>query len=152
MAICGNCGAEGPRVRSRWLGGVMLPDECPTCAPQSFEKVTMPSEQKIWMGYEAHPNEYVHSEDGGYDRKPEYRAEQEAKLGQPAADDVEAQERAFAQKRAERRTRPMDASETLAALRKASIIADALEQAAADEQRQAQDAALQAWVERAKQA
>src|SRR2546430_15881424 len=99
MAVCSNCGSSGPRVRSRWTEkGVQLPDECPSCSPSSFEKFTAPSDKKIWMGYEAHPNEYtkVHAEDGGviYNRKPEYRAEQEQKLALPATDEAEAQRRA----------------------------------------------------------
>ncbi len=125
MSVCSNCGAQGTRIRSRWTEqNVQLPDECPSCAPESFEKFTAPSDKKIWMGYEAHPNEYVKSEDGGYDRKPEYRAEQEQKLMQATAEEQEAQERASAMKRATRRTTPMDAAEMAAALRKAEEIAD----------------------------
>jgi hypothetical protein len=124
MAICSNCNAQTTRVRSRWTeDGVQRPDECPQCAPQSFEKFTAPSDKKIWMGYEAHPNEYVKSEDGGYDRKPEYRAEQEAHMALPTAGEKEAQERAVAQKRAERRTTPMDEAEMRQAMRKAEELA-----------------------------
>lgn len=130
MAVCFNCGTEGVRVRSRWDGkGNRLPDECPQCSPGSFEgKFTAPSDKKIWMGYEAHPNEYVKAEDGGYDRKPEYRAEQEAQLALPATDEREAQARAVARKRAERRTAPMSTDEMLTALNKARMIANALKQ------------------------
>jgi len=131
MAVCGTCKAETKRVRSRWdEKGVQLPDECPNCAPSSFEKFTAPSEKKIWMGYEAHPNEYVKSEDGGFDRKPEYRAEQEAKLALPATDEQEAQARAAAKKRIERRTEPMTPAEHLSAIAKAKKIADLLQEAA----------------------
>lgn len=129
MATCGNCGAVGPRVRSRWREGAQLPDECPSCAPQSFDgKFTAPSDKKIWMGYEAHPNEYVKSADGGYDRKPEYRAEQEEKLRQPTAEEMEAQEKAVANKRASRRTAPMSPAEMTAALSKAREIAACMEE------------------------
>ena len=152
MAVCGNCGAIGPRVRSRWQEGQQLPDECPQCAPQTFEKQTNPSDKKIWMGYEAHPNEYVKAEDGGFDRKPEYRAEQENQLRQPAADDVEQQRVADERKRASRRTMPMDTQETLQALAKARLIAGALEQAAVEAEKSAREAELQAWVEKASQA
>lgn len=126
MAVCGHCGVVGARVRSQWKGTMQLPDECPHCAPQSFEKFQMPSDKKIWMGYEAHPNEYVKSEDGGFDRKPEYRAEQEARLGGGDPDDAAAQERAVEKKRMERRTRAMDSGELLHALGKAREIANAL--------------------------
>jgi len=104
------------------------------------------------MGYEAHPNEYVKAEDGGFDRKPEYRAEQENQLRQPAADDVEQQRVADERKRASRRTMPMDTQETLQALAKARLIAGALEQAAVEAEKSAREAELQAWVEKASQA
>lgn len=71
------------------------------------------------MGYEAHPNEYVHAEDGGYDRKPEYRSEQESQLASETADERETRLAAEAEKRATRRTQPMDALELAAAVRKA---------------------------------
>lgn len=152
MAKCGNCGAEGARIRSRWRGTSQLPDECPNCAPQTFERVQMPSDQKIWMGYEAHPNEYVKGSDGGFDRKPEYRAEQEDKLALGDADDRAMQEQAEAHKRATRRKEPMDSIELEVALRKARIISDALEAANAEEQKLAAQAELDSWVSRAKQA
>lgn len=98
-------------------------DECPNCAPSSFEKFTAPSDKKIWMGHEAHPNEYVKAPDGGFDRKPEYRAEQEQRLSQATEEEREAQARAVAHKRATRRTSPMTEAETIAAVRKASEIA-----------------------------
>lgn len=99
-------------------------DECPSCAPESFEKFSNPSDKKIWMGYEAHPNEYVKAADGGYDRKPEYQAEQEERLRQPSEEEREKQARAVAKKRAERRTTPMDRVELQAALQKAEELAD----------------------------
>jgi hypothetical protein len=71
------------------------------------------------MGYEAHPNEYVKAEDGGFDRKPEYRAEQEARLCQSTEEEREAQRKAEEKKRATRRTEPMDRTELSAAMRKA---------------------------------
>lgn len=80
------------------------------------------------MGYEAHPEQYVkvHSEDGDviYERKPEYRAEQEQKLMESTAEEQEAQRRAVAKKRAERRTLPMDEVELAQAMGKAEMIAD----------------------------
>lgn len=126
MAKCSNCGNEGPRVRSRWTEDGQLPDECPKCAPQSFEKFTTPSDNKIWPGWEAHPNEYEkkYDKDGViYERKPEYRAEQEERLRNMTEDEKAAQERAIAKKRKERRTTPMDAIEEAAALRRAEEIA-----------------------------
>lgn len=129
MAVCSNCGAEGNRVRSRWDDKGQLPDECPNCAPGQFEKFTAPSDKKIWMGFEANPNEYekrYDSEGVFYIRKPEYRAEQEAQLRSGATDDREAQLRAEERKRRERRTTPMDEAERISAIAKARAISDAL--------------------------
>jgi hypothetical protein len=127
MAVCSNCGAEGARVRSRWTEkNVQLPDECPHCAPQSFEKFTAPSDKKIWMGWETNRNEYEkrYDKDGViYERKPEYQAEQEAKIVDATEEERTAQERAVANKRANRRTIPMDEAELAAAMRKAEEIA-----------------------------
>ena len=124
MAKCSNCGAEGTRIRSRWTEkGTQLPDECPNCAPQAFEKFSAPSDKKIWMGYEAHPNEYVKAEDGGFDRKPEYRAEQEERLRQETEDERTLRLEAEAKKRATRRTEPMTPAEFEQAVRKAQDIA-----------------------------
>jgi hypothetical protein len=124
MAVCSNCKLEGPRVRSRWTEDGQLPDECPSCAPESFEKFTDPSDKKIWMGYEAHPNEYVKAPDGGYDRKPEYRAEQEARLARETDEERDKRLAIEAKKRAERRTEPMTGAELAAAMQKAEQIAD----------------------------
>lgn len=73
------------------------------------------------MGYEAHPNEYVKAEDGGYDRKPEYRAEQEARLAQETTEEREARLKAEETKRSTRRTAPMDEVELAAATQKAAV-------------------------------
>jgi hypothetical protein len=123
MSVCGNCGAEGTRIRSRWLKNVQLADECPSCAPGSFEKFAVPSDKKIWMGYEAHPNEYERAEDGGFDRKPEYRVEQEEQLRRETVDERDFRLKAEAHKRATRRVEPMDSVELQAALRKAEELA-----------------------------
>lgn len=76
------------------------------------------------MGYEAHPNEYVKSPDGGFDRKPEYRAEQEERLRSETEEERENRLRAEAKKRAERRTVPMNEAELLSAISKAREISD----------------------------
>jgi hypothetical protein len=153
MAVCGNCGAESPRVRSRWSErGKQLPDECSSCSPGTFEKFSNPSDQKIWMGFEANPNEYEkrYDEDGVfYIRKPEYRAEQEEKLRQVPADDAEAQASAESQKRADRRVDPLTPTETLAAIAKARQVAEAIEQSALEAVREAEQAELDSWIQKA---
>lgn len=126
MAICETCKSESVRIRTRWSESGDRTDECPQCAPGSFEKVTDPSDKKIWMGYEAHQNEYVKTYDSDgliYQRKPEYRFEQEQKMLQPTVEEQEKQARAVAKKRAERRTTPMDSVERSMAFRKAEEIA-----------------------------
>ena len=127
MGICNQCGHEGTRIRSRWLEGIQLPDECPNCAPTSFEKFSAPSDKKIWMGYEAHPNEYVRSADGGYDRKPEYRTEQEERLRNETEEERNTRLRAESRKRSARRTAQMDSVEFHSALRRAAEIAEWIE-------------------------
>lgn len=136
MAICGNCNSESSRVKSRWTEkGERLPDECPRCSPESFEKFTSPSDKKIWMGFEANPNEYEkrYDKDGVfYVRKSEYRAEQEQRLQQSTEEERLAQEKAIANKRATRRTRALDEVELAAALRKAEEVASFITMAAAE--------------------
>ncbi len=129
MAVCSNCKSESPRVRTHFAEDGQR-DECPNCAPETFEKFTAPSDKKIWMGYEAHPNEYVKAEDGGYDRKPEYRAEQEQQLSEATEEEKELQRRAEENKRKTRRTDPMTPAEHLAAIAKARQIADSLQEIA----------------------
>lgn len=119
MAICGNCGAEGQRIRSRWVKGMQIPDECPACAPQTFEKQADPSDKKIWIGPEVRPNDYEkrYDKDGLiYMPKPEVTAELEAKVFQDS-DEKEQYERALAKKRIERRTQPLTGSELAQVLR-----------------------------------
>jgi hypothetical protein len=127
MAICGNCKAEGSRIITHWRENGSTYDKCQSCDPSSFEKFTDPSDKKIWTGYEAHPNEYVKRYDSEgliYERKQEYRAEQEQRLMEQTEEERIAQEKAVAKKRAERRTREMDRVELAAALHKAEEIAD----------------------------
>jgi hypothetical protein len=131
VIICANCGSKVARSRVIWNEDGAKREECMQCSPSSFDKFTAPSDKKIWMGYEAHPNEYVKAPDGGYDRKPEYRAEQEAKISQQTEEEQEAQRRAEDEKRKTRRTDPMDAVELAQAMGKAEEIAHWLTAAAA---------------------
>lgn len=124
MAICGHCGAEGQRIRSRWEKDVQIPDECPSCAPQSFERQTDPSDKKIWIGPEVRPQDYVKTYDRDgliYMPKPEITAELEAQAcGRNSVRNKEEQEavrRAEAEKRNTRRTRPMTSTEVEKAVR-----------------------------------
>lgn len=83
------------------------------------------------MGFEAHPNQYQKKYDSEgviYERKPEYRAEQEERLRGATDEEREAEARAIQKKRAERRTTEMTPAEQLAALAKARMIADWVEE------------------------
>lgn len=131
MIICANCGSKVARSRVIWNEDGAKREECVQCSPSSFDKFTAPSDKKIWMGYEAHPNEYVKAPDGGYERKPEYRAEQEAQLLEQTTEEREQQRLAEEHKRATRRTDPMDAVELAQAMGKAEEIAHWLTAAAA---------------------
>src|SRR6266849_6147647 len=124
MTICSNCGKETTRLRTTWAEDGSQRDECPNCEPGSFEKFTAPSDKKLWLGWEAHPNEYVKAADGGYDRKPEYRAEQEQRLSLPTSEEEEAQQRAVKHKRETRRTAPLNRAELSAAMRKAEELVE----------------------------
>ena|SRR5690348_7746101 len=125
MSVCSTCKSEGTRIRTIFSEDGQR-DACPHCSPESFEKFTAPSDKKIWMGYEAHPNEYEkrYDKDGVYYvHKPEYRAEQEQRLRQETDDERDARVRAEANKRANRRTNALDAIELAAALGRAEEIA-----------------------------
>jgi len=126
MSVCGTCKTETTRIRTTFSEDGAQHDECPHCAPDSFEKFTAPSDKKIWMGYEAHPEQYEkkYDKDGViYERKPEFRAEQEEKLQQATEEELTAQQKAEQDKRNNRRTLPMDAGEYAQALHRAEEIA-----------------------------
>ena len=130
MAICSGCGNESTRTRSRWNDDGQLPDICPHCSPESFEKFSTPSDKKIWMGFEANPNEYEKRYDNDgvfYIRKQEYRAEQEDRLRSETEEERTLREQAEARKRAERRTSPMTPAEEAAAMKKAALYAELLQ-------------------------
>lgn len=110
MAVCGNCGAEGTRIRSRWNGDIRLPDECPNCAPQSFEAMKSVRDGTIAMGYEYMPTMYKKT-DVGYVAKDELLADTEAELSKPDMEGEAAYQKAVAIKRASRRTKPMTGDE-----------------------------------------
>ena len=123
MATCTNCGADSPRVRSRWIKSERMPDECPMCSPQSFEAVHDPSSQKIWIGPEFAPNDYIKREDSlgtRFDLKPE--AARELELNQTvnsrrAIEEREAMAKKAADKRLTRRTKALDPLEIAQAIR-----------------------------------
>lgn len=111
MALCGNCGAEGARVRSRWKESQRLPDECPICAPQAFaEKFKSVRDGQITMAYEYDHKRY-RTIDGIPQITDEGLADLEAAATKESEDDKIAFEKARAIKRQERRTTPMTPSE-----------------------------------------
>lgn len=120
MAICGNCGAATVRIRSIMRADGWR-DECPGCAPQSFEKQTDPSDKKIWIGPEYAPNDYERV-NGELRMKPHAVAElEESAAGRKSVaytEEQKAVERAKEEKRASRRTTPLDSIEQILALKR----------------------------------
>ena len=112
MAICGNCGAVTARVRSRWIKGQQLPDECPQCAPGQFEAIKSVRDGQIAMGWEYMPQMYRKT-DNGYVAKDELLADTENEILTSIRDseDNQAYERALATKRQNRRTKALSSSE-----------------------------------------
>lgn len=111
-------------MRSVWVKQTQLPDECPSCAPQSFEKQSDPSDKKIWIGPEYAPNDYEKRYDADgvyYVAKPEVTAEREAKAFRDS-DEQERYQKALAEKRANRRTRPLTEHELALALAKVDAL------------------------------
>ena len=109
MAICGNCGHDTPRVRSKWKEGIQLPDECPHCSPDSFEAIKSVRDGQISMGWEYMPTMYKKT-DAGYVPKDELLADTEAQVCKKSDEDIAA-EQAIEDKRRTRRTMPLSPSE-----------------------------------------
>jgi hypothetical protein len=116
MAICNACGAEVTRVRTIFEvnGRPCEPrDECPQCHPGTFEKLEI--YQKPAMGWEAYPTMYKKRENplGGYMyvATDEMRTDTEAKISAGSQEDREQYERAVAEKRRNRRTKPLSGAE-----------------------------------------
>lgn len=112
MAICNTCGTETTRVRSAWKGDVQLPDECPSCAPQSFDKFKSVRDGQITLGHEYMPTMYKKT-DAGYVAKDELTADTEAEIVRSITHSPEqiAYEAAAEKKRHNRRTKPLNQSE-----------------------------------------
>ena len=112
MAICNTCGAETARVRSKWQDSVQLPDECPHCAPQSFEKFKSVRDGQITLGHEYMPAMYKKT-DAGYVAKDELTADTEAEIVRSITHSPEqlAYEAACEDKRRNRRTEPLTPAE-----------------------------------------
>lgn len=116
MALCGNCGAQESRVRTKWASnGAQLPDECPACAPQSFERFRSVRDGTIAMGWEYMPTKYK-LRDGVYAATDELRQDTEDEISKVPEDEIEAYKKAVARKRVERRTQPLSLGETQSAI------------------------------------
>lgn len=127
MAICGNCGAESTRLRT-FIYEDATRDECPACAPQSFEKITDPSDKKIWIGPETRPNDYEKRYDSDgvfYMPKPEATAELERKAFKEADYD-EKYAAAVERKRKNRCMRNLTPLEVASAIAKANSMFEPL--------------------------
>lgn len=78
-------------------------DECPRCAPHSFDQFKSVRDGKIAMGWEYMPTMYKHTEDG-YVAKDELLADTEAQASKPDPDAEAAYQKAVEKKRRNRRT------------------------------------------------
>jgi hypothetical protein len=111
MAICGNCGAQSTRLRCRWsANGVQLPDECPHCTPQSFDKFKSVRDGQIAMAWEYDHKSYQFK-DGVPILTDEARQDLEDAATKRSDDEIKAYEMAVERKRQERRTKAMSESE-----------------------------------------
>ncbi len=122
MASCRSCGFEGARIRSVFTESGEARDECPNCAPQSFEKQIDPSDKKIWIGPETRPNDYEkHYDSDGvyYVPKPEVTAALERRLFVDTEEEA-AYARAVEKKRKEGRKLPMNSAELEQAIKRAN--------------------------------
>lgn len=111
MAKCGSCNSDSSRVRTSWMpDGTQKPDECPQCAPQSFDRFRSVRDGKIAMGWEYMPKRYK-LRNGVYEGTDELRADTEAQLSKQPEEDVAAYNKAVEAKRATRRTVPLTSQE-----------------------------------------
>lgn len=125
MSVCGNCGNGSPYARTIF-GENPAGDrhECPSCAPQSFEKLSAPSDKKIWIGPEYAPNDYEKRYDADglyYMPKPEVTAEREKNLFVDT-DEKEKYARAVEKKRIEGRKHALTPEEVEEALKRANAM------------------------------
>jgi len=122
IAICNNCGAEVSRVRTRYaVNGAQMPDECPVCSPETFERFKSVRDGQISMGWEYNHTMYKKT-DNGYIAKDELIADTEAQVMKPDTEAEENYQRSLAKKRANRRTKPMTQAEIERALKVADTI------------------------------
>lgn len=111
MAKCGSCNAESSRVRTSWAeDGTQKPDECPQCAPQSFDRFRSVRDGQIAMGWEYMPTKYK-LRNGVYEASDELRQDTEDQLSKLPEEDVAAYSKAVEEKRATRRTKALTQQE-----------------------------------------
>jgi hypothetical protein len=113
MATCGNCQSETTRLTAvlaygdKWIPEGQRQEACPNCRPELFaEPFAAPIDRKVWPEHEAKPYLYEQAGDGSWRAKDVLLADLDAAW--QADPDAEATERAFARKRAQRRTRPLE--------------------------------------------
>jgi len=102
MPICGGCGEFTSRVRMTFRG-LEAKEECPQCAPQSFEKFKSVRDGQITMAHEYDHTRY-HFRDGIPQITDEGLQDLEDAACKPPTDDNAAYEEAVAKKRQNRKT------------------------------------------------
>lgn len=131
MTVC-KCGAETTRLRQVWDQGQVTDEYCPTCRPDAFDRQTMPSDKKMWMGWEVDAQHYkrVYDKDGPIMMPSDsVLHDLEEQVSKRPDEDVEAEQKAIAKKRANRRLEPMDSGELTRALNVARVVAKNVEEA-----------------------
>jgi len=103
------CGAESPRVRITFRGKEQI-EECPYCAPQSFDKFKSVRDGQISMAYE-YDHTHYHFEDGKPVLTDEGRQDLRDAATKESEDDKRALEAAVEKKRYARRTTPLTSAE-----------------------------------------
>src|ERR1035437_5101424 len=112
MNSCRGCGAEAMRTSARYDKGELLAEICPSCSPVTFqgEKVTDPSDRRIWESHEVEPHRYYAPDSENVVRaKDELRADIWDEFNRDP--DEEGRDR----KRRTRRTDPLTIDDTRAA-------------------------------------
>lgn len=145
MAVCGGCGAETKRFRTKFNPqGDVTGEECDKCTPNTFDPQWLHARGAL--AYEAYPDKYdkIDMPDGRtcYRAKDEWAQDTADKF--KAADKRERKkyEEALEKKRRERRTTPLTPAEIQSALNKWNPIV----KAKADEQKEADKRAREeAW-------
>jgi len=105
---CQGCGAETTRTSARYDKGGLVSEVCPACSPETFqgEKVTDPTDRRIWNSHEVEPERYYTP-----DSENVVRAKDELRQDIWNEFNRDPEQERVEQKRRTRRTEPLTADE-----------------------------------------